>query len=483
MKNAVNDVTTAKETNRTDLVKTVTRSEWKIDPGAEAIIGELEKHGHEAYLVGGCVRDLCLGRTPQDWDIATSALPEYVQQIFPRTVATGLRHGTVTVLLESAQGLKHYEVTTYRMDGEYLDGRRPVQVTFGVSLEEDLRRRDFTINAMAFNPRTGLKDFFGGREDLHDKLIRAVGDPEQRFAEDALRMLRAVRFASQLGYDIARGTEQAIVVKSHLLARISKERIRDELMKILLSVHPAKIRDLSRLGLMKYIIPELELGIGFEQQNRHHDKTVYDHTIVVIENTPPDPALRLAALFHDIGKPVSFSMDKHGEGHFYGHQMVGEKMTRVIMVLLKFVRSTIHKVCILVRYHMTRFERLNEKGVKKLINRVGRENLNQLFILQIADILGSRSPQDEDFRGIMDLQLKIEKILNEKQPLTVKDLAINGDELIALGMKPGVKLGQTLKWLLEKVWEDPSLNTKEKLIQEVKKRYRLKSEQKPGENI
>ncbi len=436
----------------------------KIDAGAGKIIEILQTHGFEAYLVGGCVRDLCLGSTPQDWDIATSARPEQMQQLFPQTIATGLKHGTVTVVLD---GRKHYEVTTYRIDGEYADARRPAQVTFTVSLEEDLRRRDFTINAMAYNRQAGVIDPFDGTGDLQRKIIRAVGKPEERFQEDALRMLRAVRFASRLGYEIETETAQSIILKSQLLEKISKERIRDELMKILTSEQPAFIGQLSSLGLMKYIIPEIEQGIGFDQRSVHHDKAVYAHTLAVIENVPNDPVLRLAALCHDIAKPVTFSLDEKGRGHFYGHHLVGERMTREILQRLKFDQTTLHKVCILVREHMSRLERLNEKSLKKLINRVEPENLNSLFALQIADILASKPPHD--FSGVLHLQTKIEKILNEKQPLTVKDLAVNGHDLMAWGMEPGIELGQTLQWLLEKVWEDPELNMKEKLREEVKK--------------
>lgn len=457
-----------------------------IDRGAAEILAVLQSHGFEAFLVGGCVRDLCLGRVPGDWDIATSAQPEQVRQFFAQTIATGLKHGTVTVVLskrDMGMGMgmgmnkmdkiesdepQYYEVTTYRIDGEYQDARRPAQVTFTASLEEDLRRRDFTINAMAYHPQTGLIDPFGGRADLQQKIIRVVGNGHDRFREDALRMLRAVRFASQLGFTIEAETAQSIKANSQLLEKISLERIREELLKILCSEHPENIRQLSDLGLMEYIIPEVEQGIGFDQRSSHHDKTVYEHTLAVVRNTPNEPVLRLAALLHDIAKPATFTLDEKGRGHFYGHHLVGEKMAREILERLKFDRLTIQKVCILVRNHMSRFEHYKEKGIKRLINRVEPENLPSLFILQIADILASKPPHD--FRGILNLQAEVEKVIAEKQPLTVKDLAVNGDDLIALGMKPGKKLGETLQWLLEKVWENPELNTKEKLLAEVKSR-------------
>jgi len=476
-----------------------------IDRGAAEILAVLQSHGFEAFLVGGCVRDLCLGRVPEDWDIATSAQPEQVRQLFAQTIATGLKHGTVTVVLrktdldmglnkmdkieadepkyaldepkqepdESKYALdesQYYEVTTYRIDGEYRDARRPAQVTFTASLTEDLRRRDFTINAMAYHPQTWLIDPFGGIADLQQKIIRVVGDGHERFREDALRMLRAVRFASQLGFTIAQETAQSIKANSHLLAKISKERIREELLKILCSAHPENIRQLSELSLMQYIIPEIEQGIGFDQRNCHHDKTVYEHTLAVVQNTPNEPVLRLAALLHDIAKPATFTLDEQGRGHFYGHHLVGEKMAREILERLKFDRLTIQKVCILVRNHMSRFAHFKDKGLKRFINRVGPENLTGLFVLQRADILASKPPHD--FRGLLNLQAEVEKVLKEKQPLTVRDLAVNGDDLIALGMKPGKKLGETLQWLLEKVWENPALNTREKLLAEVKVRVK-----------
>lgn len=449
--------------------------EIKIGRGAAKIIEVLQSHGYEAYLVGGCVRDLCRGRTPQDWDITTSAQPEQIQQLFPHTLATGLKHGTVTVMpsdADHADKPSQYEVTTYRIDGEYQDARRPAQVFFTVSLEEDLRRRDFTINAMAYNPQKGLVDLFGGRKDLMKKLIRAVGQAEKRFREDALRMLRAVRLASQLGYTIETATAKSIQANSQLLAKISKERIRDELMKILCSENPDYLVQLSRLGLMQYIIPELEQGIGVDQRNIHHDKTVYDHTMVVVKNTPNDPVIRLAALLHDIAKPVTFSLDEKGQGHFYNHHVLGEEMTRGILQRLKFDRTTTHKVCILVRNHMSRFERFTEKGLKRLINRVEPKNLQNLFVLQRADVLGSKPPYD--FSSIIELQRRTKKILQEKQPLTVKELAVNGRDLIAFGFEPGIKLGETLQWLLEKVWENPALNDKEKLLKEVKQKESLR---------
>lgn len=446
---------------------------FSIDSGAAKIIEVLQSHGYEAYLVGGCVRDMCLDRIPQDWDITTSAQPEQVLRLFTHTFATGLKHGTVTVVLDSdqdstpMQAPQQYEVTTYRIDGEYQDARRPTQVFFTASLEEDLRRRDFTINAMAFNRQVGLVDPFGGRKDLENKVIRAVGNAEKRFREDALRMLRAVRFASQLGYTIETETAKSIQANRHLLAKISKERIRDELLKILCSDNPDYLVQLCSLGLMKYIIPELELGIGFDQKSVHHDKTVFDHTLAVVKNTPNNPVIRLAALLHDIAKPATFSLDEKGQGHFYNHHVVGERMAREILQSLRFDRMTIHKVCVLVRDHMSRFENIKEKGLKRLINRVEPENINSLFILQTADILGSKPPHD--FSGILALQKRMEKVLKEKEPLTVKELAVNGRDLIDLGIEPGIKLGETLQWLLEKVWENPELNSKERLLAEVKR--------------
>lgn len=431
---------------------------FNLDPHAEKIINTLHANGFEGYVVGGCVRDLLLKRKPQDWDITTDANPEQVKNLFMKTLETGLKHGTVTVVLEG----KNYEVTTYRIDGQYTDHRRPDEVMFTTSLQEDLSRRDFTINAMAYNSKKGLIDYFNGKSDLEKKIIRAVGNPVQRFQEDALRMLRAVRFSSQLGYEIEQETAQSICLVSSLVQNVSKERIRDELIKILTSDHPILIFQLSTLGLMKYLIPELECCIGFEQKNPHHDKPVDVHTLEVLRNTPNNLIIRLAALLHDIAKPNTFTLDEQGIGHFHGHDLAGEVLTEKILRRLKFDQNTLKKVCILVKEHMSRLNQVNDKNIKKFINRVGRENLANLFALQIADAKGSK--RSYNLSDILNLKKEVERVLKEKQPLTVQDLAVKGHDLIHIGIKPGVKMGQILNVLLEQVLENPELNTKEDLL-------------------
>lgn len=431
---------------------------FKIDQGAEVIINTLYANGFEGYVVGGCVRDLLLHREPEDWDITTNAKPEQVKKLFVKTIETGIKHGTVTVVLDG----NNYEVTTYRMDGQYTDHRRPDEVIFTMSLQADLSRRDFTINAMAYNSINGLIDYFNGKSDLEQKIIRAVGNPAQRFQEDALRMMRAIRFSSQLGYEIEPETAQSIYLSSSLVQKVSRERIRDELIKILISDYPIYVSRLSASGLMEYLIPELEYCIDFDQKNPYHDKSVYAHTLEVLRNTPPKLVIRLAALLHDIAKPVTFTLDEQGIGHFYDHQLVGALMAEKILRRLKFDHDTIKRVCILVREHMSRFNIINGKNVKKFINRVGSENLSNLFALQIADVKGCREPHD--LSQILNLKKEVERVLKEKQPLTVQDLVINGYDLIAAGIKPGARMGQILNLLLEKVLEDPKLNTKEQLL-------------------
>jgi len=436
----------------------------KLPKEVEFIINTLNNNGFEAYIVGGCVRDSLLGRVPQDWDITTNALPEKLIDIFDRTVPTGLQHGTVTVVLNN----DNYEVTTYRIDGEYLDNRRPENVIFTTSLEEDLSRRDFTINAMAYNKHSGLIDPFKGKEALKQKLVTCVGNPNLRFNEDALRMLRAVRFAAQLNFHIAEATFGSIINNHSLIKNVSLERIRDELCKLLLSSKPSEgIKNLHKTNLLSYILPELICCIGFEQCNPHHDKTVFNHIMLVLDNTPSNLPVRLAALFHDIAKPECFTKDETGAGHFYMHHIKSAYMAEDILKRLRFDNNTIKKVFVLVKEHMSWSDLHKNGAIKKFINRVGLENLDDLFALQKADILGHKPPCD--ITPIEALQSSINKILQEKHPLSVKDLAITGTDLIMLGFSPGKQLGSTLNYLLDMVLINPELNTKDQLLEIVEK--------------
>ncbi len=319
----------------------------QIPEKARRIIDALWEAGYEAYAVGGCVRDAILGREPSDWDITTNAKPEEVKALFPRTVDTGIRHGTVTVLL----GGEGFEVTTYRIDGEYEDGRHPKQVAFTPSLLEDLKRRDFTINAMAYNEREGLVDAFGGLRDLERRRIRCVGRPEERFFEDALRILRAVRFAAQLGFSIEEGTKEAVCGFAPRLSRISAERIQAEVVKLLVSDHPEAWRTVYETGITAVILPEFDACMETPQQNPHHCFSVGEHTLRALTEIEPDKVLRLAILFHDIGKPQVRTRDERGIDHFIRHGEVSQEIAGTVLRRLKFDNDTLRRVKHLVGVH------------------------------------------------------------------------------------------------------------------------------------
>ena len=307
-----------------------------IPKHASDIIKTLSAHGYEAYVVGGCVRDSILGKEPADWDITTSALPEQVKALFPRTIDTGLKHGTVTIMMDKVG----YEVTTYRIDGTYEDHRRPNEVTFTSDLKEDLMRRDFTINAMAYNEEQGLVDLFGGIQDLTDRIIRCVGNPAERFDEDALRMLRAVRFAGQLNFKIEENTKAAIEAQHTFLKDVSAERIQTELMKLLVSGHPEMIRAAYETGLTSVFLPEFDRMMETPQNNPHHIYSVGDHTVHAVETIAPNPVLRLTMLLHDIAKPKTRTTDENGIDHFYNHNAVGADLAKAALTMI-FVLMTL----------------------------------------------------------------------------------------------------------------------------------------------
>lgn len=433
----------------------------------DSILKIINKSSYESFIVGGCVRDSLLGRAPKDWDITTNAKPDVIVEIFEskgyKVIPTGLKHGTVT-LVENGE---HYEVTTYRIDGLYEDNRRPSSVKFTSNIQEDLSRRDFTINAMAYNHTDGLVDYFNGHSDLQNKVIRCVGDPNSRFQEDALRMMRAIRFTAQLGFHLETATKNAILVNSYLLENISKERIREEFSKIIVSDKPSSyIKDMVSVNLMRYVIPEIYECIGFEQHNPNHDKDIFNHILDVLDNTEDDLILRLSALFHDIGKPQTFILDEDGIGHFYTHHLRSADIAEGIMRRLRYDNKSIEQVMILVREHMSKYEKLRVATVKKFINRVGVENLDRIFKLQIADIKGSANR--DGISSITELRDEVERVLNEKQPLSVKELKIDGSDLITLGIPQGKRIGEILNELMEMVLEQPELNEKEKLIEIVK---------------
>lgn len=425
------------------------------------IIKTLQEAGFEAYAVGGCVRDSLLGRVPDDWDITTSAKPQQVKALFSRTVDTGIAHGTVTVL----QGRSGYEVTTYRIDGAYEDGRHPRDVTFTASLAEDLKRRDFTVNAMAYNEEEGLVDLFGGRADMERRALRCVGNPRERFGEDALRMMRAVRFSAQLDYAIEEDTMEAVRALSGTLSKISAERIRTELVKLLLSGHPERFRTCYETGMTAVFLPEFDRMMETGQNNPHHCYSVGEHALCALRRIRPDQALRLAALLHDVGKPETESMDESGVNHFYGHAAKGAELTRKIMRRLKFDNDTADRVVRLVREHDRKIG-LSPAQMRRTVNCVGEDLFPDLFDLKEADLLAqSDYMRDEKREELMRLRALYEKVKEEGDCLSLKGLAVTGRDLIGIGATPGPGLGALLQDLLGIVLENPSCNNRETLLE------------------
>ena len=454
------------------------------------IISKLEQAGFEAYAVGGCVRDTLLDRKPQDWDITTSAKPLQIKELFKKTIDTGIQHGTVTVMLDHVG----YEVTTYRIDGEYEDNRHPKKVEFTDNLKLDLERRDFTINAMAYNDNRGLVDEFGGIKDLKDGIIRCVGDAGQRFDEDALRMLRAVRFAGQLGFAIEEKTREAIVERADHLKNISAERIR-------VSKEAGRIRDAYKTGMTKYFLPELDAAMQTEQKNPHHIYTVGEHSICGIElmncffgitsdkkiydkipENVLETAKKLAAkmdkkqqtvlcmtmLLHDIAKPAVMTVDEKGIGHFIGHPAQSEKMAKKIMRRLTFDNDSISKACRLIRFHDYRMED-KSRAFRRAVSKIGADIMDMLFLVEYADVLAQSDMQRDEKLAKIDAGVKrFEYIMANAQPLSIKDLAVTGSDLIAAGVKPGPKMGEILKAMLDKVLDEPELNTKDGLLNYLK---------------
>ncbi len=435
------------------------------------IIEELMRHGYEAYAVGGCVRDMVLGREPEDWDITTSATPYEVKKIFRRTVDTGIAHGTVTVLMDK----EHYEVTTYRLDGEYEDNRHPKQVEFTSSLTEDLKRRDFTINAMAYNEKEGFIDLFGGMEDLKLGLIRCVGSAIERFDEDALRILRAVRFSAQLGFTIEENTLCAIRDKAENLTNISAERIRVELTKLLISDHPDRLKLLFEIGITRVILPEFDAMMRTQQKNIHHIYSVGEHTIFAVSEvagkqnehryeTRERTILRWTMLLHDVEKPNTITLGKDGQNHFYGHQEKGAITAKNILRRLKFDNDTIDAVVHLIRWHDYRFI-LTPAGMRKAASKIGKEYMELLFEVNRADTSAKNPKHTKDkFERLTTARQLYTDILQKEECVSLKELKINGRDLIEVGMKPGKEMGEVLGSLLSEVLENPSLNERDTLL-------------------
>ena len=444
----------------------------KIPENANKIIHTLMEHGHEAYVVGGCVRDSILNKVPMDWDITTSASPMEVKNLFGRTIDTGIQHGTVTVMM----GKEAYEVTTYRVDGEYEDHRRPKEVLFTKSLNEDLKRRDFTINAMAYNEVEGLQDLFDGMGDLERGVIRCVGVPEERFDEDALRILRAVRFSAQLDFTIDEGTKQAIKTRYQHLKDISAERIQVELTKLLTSDHPEKLLEAKELGITSVVLPEFDAMVETEQNNPHHCYNVGVHTIHAVRAIEKDPILRWTMLLHDVAKPLKRETDEKGIDHFHGHDTEGADMAKKILRRMKLDNHTIHTVSHLVLWHDYHFQApVTLKKVRRTMSKVGTELFPVLLKVQRADAAAqSDFRRKEKFRVIEEAEERYYEVLAKKQCVSMKELAINGRDLIEYGVEPGVMMGAILNSLLEQVIEDPTLNEKDILLSLVAKQQKIK---------
>ena len=431
-----------------------------LPQNVDKIITTLQEHGFEAYAVGGCVRDSILGRIPGDWDITTSAMPEETKALFQKTFDTGIEHGTVTVLLDG----EGYEVTTYRIDGEYEDSRHPKEVIFTRCLEEDILRRDFTINAMAYNKKDGLLDLFGGIEDINKKTIRCVGDAHARFSEDALRILRGIRFAAQLGFDIADGTRKGMEDLASTLKNISAERIQVELVKTVISPNPEMLLDAYEIGITKQFLPEFDQMMEAEQENPHHKWNVGIHSIRAMENIRNEKVLRLAMLLHDVGKPFTKTIDENGIAHFYKHSVEGEVLVRKILRRLKFDNDTLNKVTKLVLYHDYRMP-ATDKNVRWAINKIGEELFPYYLEVYRADVLAqSEFEREEKLRHLDELEEIYKDIIEKGQCVSLKTLAVSGKDLIQAGMKPGKELGDKLVEFLELVLDNPELNTKEELL-------------------
>lgn len=438
--------------------------EIHIPTGARKIIARLEQHGYEAYIVGGCVRDSLMGKRPSDWDICTSARAEEMMALFEdkRVIPTGIQHGTLTILAEDGA----YEVTTFRIDGEYLDHRHPKSVAFTRELAEDLSRRDFTINAMAWHPERGLIDLFGGVEDLRDRLVRAVGDPVQRFNEDGLRMLRMVRFATVLDFDYDPATYDAVRKQGHLLQYISKERIQVELNKILLAAHPARgLEDLYTLGMYPYIIPLMCHTVGFAQRGGHHFLDVFEHSLLAVGVIAPELVLRLTMLLHDIGKPFVWdSSESLSYDRFDDHAAVSAKLAGKILRDLKYDNATRKDVVELIAHHND-ILLPDPVNVRRALARLGEVQTRRLVQVKVADLIahdlaGEREKILALFAEISDV---IDEVVARGDCTSVKALAIGGQDMMALGLS-GRAIGQMLNAALELVLEKPEMNTRETLL-------------------
>ena len=432
---------------------------------AEKAIELLNSAGYEAFAVGGIVRNSIMNLELSDIDITTNALPHQTKEVFSgfTVIETGIKHGTVTVLVDNVP----LEITTYRTEKNYSDNRHPDQVEFSTSLKDDCARRDFTMNAVCYNHQSGIMDFYGGVKDISNGIIRCVGDANLRFKEDALRILRAVRFASVLGFEIEEKTKQAIFENKDLLKNISAERIYEELNKLLCGKNVKKIL-LKYTDVLGAVIPEILPLKNFDQHNYHHIYDVLTHTAVAVENCPPVPQLRLATLLHDFGKPESFSMDEKGVGHFYGHGDVSFEISKNILTRLKVSNDDFNLITHLVKYHDVAIEP-TEKAVKRALNKHGEETLRLLLLLKRADNAGQNTALFNRKEEYDQLENVINKVLESSQCFSLKQLAINGNDLIAMGIPPSVEMGRILNSLLDMVINGEIPNEKAVLMDTISK--------------
>ncbi len=437
----------------------------KMPSAVSEIIKKLEESGYEAYAVGGCIRDSIMGKEPDDWDICTSSLPEETLSCLGKEniIKNGLKHGTVTIRVDE----ENYEITTFRTDGEYVDNRHPESVTFVRDLKEDLSRRDFTINALAYSEQRGLQDHFNGVSDIENKIIRCVGSPDKRFGEDALRILRALRFSSVLGFDIEKNTAKSIHKNAYLLMNISKERIMSELIKILEGKNVEAVL-IGYSDVIGEIVPEIKPTIGFCQHNPHHLYDVWTHTVKVVSGVKSEKELRLAALFHDIGKPAKFTVDENGTGHFHGHPELSADIAERVLKRLKSDNKTIENVCKMIKLHDVRpFVR---KSIRRLMAKSGMELFPKLLELKRADAKAqSRDYIEETLKYIDFLEEMYNKECQENNDFTLKMLEINGNDLKNIGIKDGREIGYCLNELLMKVIDEEIDNKKEALLEYAEK--------------
>lgn len=435
--------------------------EIRLPQNAKLIMDKLRDNGYSCYAVGGCVRDCLRGLEPHDWDFTTSALPDEIERVFSdyRTITVGKQYGTVAVLI----GGELYEITTYRIDGEYTDSRHPDEVQFSDRIQDDLARRDFTVNAMAYNDVEGLVDLYGGRQDLSFGVIRCVGDPEERFQEDALRILRALRFASVLGFTIEPDTSDAILRQRKLLSGIAYERIREELLKLLCGDKADFILRRYR-KVIAVVIPELKGTFDFEQHSKHHNRDLYRHTVAAVHHVEPEPLLRVTMLFHDIGKPLAQTTDKHGVCHYRGHQKIGAAMTREILRRLCMPSVFIDEVCNLIRWHDERFKP-ETVSIKKYLKLLGADAMQKLMLVQRADISAqSAYMREEKLTNLAAVSEELNRIITAGECYSLRQLAVNGSDLLHIGVSSGIQIGQTLDQLLDLVIEGELPNEKEALL-------------------